>query len=86
MSHVVQGGVQLVEESKEKAHETNVSEVKEKTKEVAHKVKHHGGWGEDLLGKVKEVTHKVKHHLHGRRPIFTRYRYGQGSHHADVPM
>ena len=70
MSHVGQGGVQLVEESKEKAHETNVSEVKEKTKEVAHKVKHHGGWGEDLLGKVKEVTDKVKHHLD--EDLFTR--------------
>lgn len=50
----LQGGVQLVEEGKEKvtgtATEVNASEVKEKTKEVAHKVKHHGGWGEDLLG------------------------------------
>jgi hypothetical protein len=49
MDHV-QGGVQLVEEGKEKVTEANASEVKEKTKEVAHKVKHHGGWGEDLLG------------------------------------
>ena len=50
----------MVEEGKEKVTEVQASEVKEKTKEVAHKVKHHGGWGEDLLGKLWPFCNFVK--------------------------
>ena len=32
------------------AQESNASEYKERTKEVAHKVKHYGAFGEDYLG------------------------------------
>ena len=38
------------------AQESNASEYKERTKEVAHKVKHYGAFGEDYLGIIQLLS------------------------------